>query len=273
MAARRLFKDYVSAAVFILLEVASLYILAKDSQARSMWLGKGFQSVMGSVWGKADRIRTYFNLDEENERLNNENSLLLSKFYGLNQGNGSSDALSWPALRNGFTFLPANIVTMTNGSQHNYLIVDRGADDGVEEEDGVITPCGVIGIIQSVGRRYSYALSYANQDMVISAKLGRDGVVGSIRWNGRNSSESILGDIPIHTEITMGDTVFTSGFSSIFPPDIPLGTVVDKKINNGSTADLTVSLLEDFRKVSRVIIVKCLGKKEIEELTEQNEEG
>ena len=270
MATRRLFKDYVNAAVFIMLEVASLCILAKGSQARSQWLGRGFQSVMGAFWGRTDKIHAYFSLDEENARLNEENCRLISELYARKTESGSTDE-AWPALRSGYSFLPANIATMTNGSQHNYLIVDRGSDDGVEEDDGIITPCGAIGIIRSVGHRYSYAISYANQEMVISAKLGRDGVVGSMCWDGKSSSSSILGDIPIHTEIAEGDTVFTSGFSSIFPPDIPLGKVVEKKVSNGSTADLTVSLFEDFRKVSRVMIVKSLGKKEIKDLIDQNE--
>ena len=67
-------------------------------------------------------------------------------------------------------------------------------------------------------------------------------------------------------EFAPGDTVFTSGFSSIFPAGIPLGTIVDSKIVNGATYDIKVSLFEDFSSVRYITIVENTGREEIEEL-------
>ena len=63
-----------------------------------------------------------------------------------------------------------------------------------------------------------------------------------------------------------GDTVFTSGYSSIFPPDIPLGTAGEAKIVNGATYDIEINLFEDFGALRYVTIVENIGKEEIEEL-------
>ena len=67
-------------------------------------------------------------------------------------------------------------------------------------------------------------------------------------------------------EFEPGDTVFTSGFSSIFPPDIPLGTTGKSKIVNGATYEIEIELFEDFGSLRYVTIVENLGKGEIKQL-------
>jgi len=57
--------------------------------------------------------------------------------------------------------------------------------------------------------------------------------------------------------------VYTSGFSSIFPPDIPLGTTGDSRIINGGTYEIDVTLFEDFGSLKYVTVVENLGKDEI----------
>ena len=67
-------------------------------------------------------------------------------------------------------------------------------------------------------------------------------------------------------EFEPGDTVFTSGYSSIFPPDIALGTTGESKIVNGATYEIEVTLFEDFGSLRYVTIVENLGKDEIRRL-------
>ena len=66
-----------------------------------------------------------------------------------------------------------------------------------------------------------------------------------------------------------GDTVFTSGFSSIFPPDIPLGVTGNSKIVNGATYEIEVTLFEDFGALRYVTIVENLGKGEMMKLEDK----
>ena len=70
-------------------------------------------------------------------------------------------------------------------------------------------------------------------------------------------------------EFEPGDTVFTSGFSSIFPPDIPLGTTGESKIVNGATYEIQIELLEDFGALRYVTIVENLGKGEMQQLEDK----
>lgn len=253
----------INAAVFILLEVASFCMLAAGNSMQNVWIIRGVTNVEAAVWGWINVVDNYFSLNSENRRLAEENRLLLSALANDKAGNPISPAF----VSNGnYSFKNADIVTMTTGSQHNYLIVDKGSEDGVEVDDGIVTSQGVIGIVTGVSNHFSYAISYANSEMAISAKIGAKESIGSLRWSGWRSDVSILSGIPFHTEVEIGDTVWTSGFSSIFPAGIPLGTVTDKNIESGSTAEFTLRLLEDFRNVHHVFIVKNLDRKEIKDL-------
>jgi rod shape-determining protein MreC len=88
-------------------------------------------------------------------------------------------------------------------------------------------------------------------------------------WDGRSSNKALLKEVPHHISHAPGDTVYTSGYSSIFPPDIPLGTTGEAKIVNGATYDIEISLFEDFGALRYVTIVENLGKDEIKRLEDE----
>lgn len=254
-------------ATFIILEVAALCLLINSSTTRQIWMFTCFNSAKAVIWGPVDKVRNYLHLAKENERLAEDNLLLTRKL--LDERNSLRSEMSkWTkALGPEYDVMPANIVTMATGSQHNYVIVDRGKRDSVEVNDGIITSKGVVGVITNVGERYSYALSYANQQMTISAKAGENNYVGSVKWSGKRSDESVLSGIPLHANIENSDIVYTSGFSSIFPPDIPIGVIIGKE-SDESMSSFTIRLFEDFAKIQHVFIVKNSDRNEINELTD-----
>jgi len=264
---RRINTTIVSVAVFIILEVASLSVLYNYSVFQNMWMASFFHNTQAFLWGKVDSVRRFVTLKKENERLSAENAMLADKLADINSVLASGD-IAWRmyGARMHYDVLDANVVTSLRGSQHNYVIIDRGEEDGVEVNDGLMTVNGVIGIVQSVSDHFSYALTYANKDMIISAKVGEEGSVGSMSWDGISMSRSMLTGIPIHVDVEPGDTVFTSGYSSIFPPDIPLGTVIDTKSNRGASSDISVRLFNDYNNINRLMVVKNLDKNEIHQL-------
>ena len=127
----------------------------------------------------------------------------------------------------------------------------------------------VVGIVDAVGKHYSYALSFMNTDFSLSARLGREGAVGPLVWDGKTSGGAILKEIPLQYKFAPGDTVYTSGFSSIFPADIPIGLTGESRIVNGATYDINVRLLQDVGAVRYVTLVNNVGRQEIETLEEE----
>ena len=224
---------------------------------------------MGTVWGMSHDIKDYFSLRERNDMLAYENYELSTRVAELEElltDRIRTSDLPSDGIANGYRYVAATIEKISNNTQHNYIIINKGSEHGVTKGSGIITRKGAIGVIDAVSDRFSYARSFKNNKMNISARLGKEGAVGPMAWDGFSSSRAILSEIPHHVNFEKGDTVFTSGYSSIFPPDIPLGTAGEAKIVNGATYDIEINLFEDFGALRYVTIVENIGKEEIEEL-------
>lgn len=255
-----------TAAIFIALEVAALAMLNNNGTIQRMWFSQAAHGFMGTVWGSTQKVKDYFSLRSINDSLAIENHNLRVRNARLEEIADETADSTAEHKDKGFIFLPANIVKISNNTQHNYMIVDKGYADGVSEGSGVITGKGAVGIIDAVSENYSYARSFKNHGMSISARLGREGSVGPLSWNGRGSNEAILSEIPHHVDFAPGDTVYTSGFSSIFPADIPLGITGGAKVVNGATYEIEVELFEDFASLRYVTIADNLGREEMNAL-------
>ena len=243
-------------------------MLSHNGAMQNVWFSKGMHAVMGTLWGGTEQIKDYFSLRKVNESLALENHELrtrLAQYEALEQEADENKS----EIAGGFRYLPASIMKISNNTQHNYMIIGKGSEDGMTTGSGVITGKGAIGVVDAVSSNYSYAISFKNHEMNISARLGKEGAVGPLSWDGKSRNGAILKEIPHHVEFEPGDTVFTSGYSSIFPPDIPLGTTGKSKIVNGATYEIEVTLFEDFGSTRHVTIVENLGKDEIKKLEKE----
>lgn len=267
MRSNSIIMNIINAAIFIILEVAALNMLSNNGAMQNAWFSKGIHVFMGNVWGSTEQIKQYFSLRKTNDELAMENFELRTRLarYEETEAEAKGKKDSIDAAGN-YRYIPATIMKISNNTQHNYMIINKGTADGVSAGSGVITGKGAIGVIDAVSENYSYARSFKNHEMNISARLGMEGAVGPMSWDGRSSSGAILKEIPHHVEFEPGDTVYTSGFSSIFPPDIPLGSTGRSKIVNGATYDIDITLFEDFGSLRHVMIVENLGKDEIKAL-------
>ena len=268
-----IFRIVINAAVFILLEVAALVMLSHNGEMQKTWIAKGMHGVYAFFWGGAETVKDYFSLRKQNDMLAEENFRLnkvIREYRMLTGTDIRPDTV--PDILGGYRFVHADAVKVSNNKQHNYIILDKGAKDGIEELSGVMTDRGVIGIIDAVGQNFSYARSFKNTGMSVSARLGKEGPVGELMWDGVSSNGAVLKEIPHHIVLHQGDTVYTSGFSAIFPADIPLGVTGEATVVNGSTYDIDVTLFEDFSAIRYVTIVSNTYDEEIAELEGENEE-
>lgn len=264
----------INTAIFIFLEIAALNMLANNSVLQNIWLSNTAHKFMAKTWGYSESMKDYFSLPKENEELAKENFKLRRKiaaYENLMNENYAKIAASKIETKQGYEYIPAEIVKISRNKQHNYIIVNKGSEDGVTNKSGLITNKGVIGIVDAVDKHYSYAISFMNTQSSISSRLHKEGPVGPLIWDGQSSSSAILKEIPLQSRFAPGDTVYTSGYSSIFPPDIPLGITGKSKIVNGSTYEINISLFQDFKRLKFVTIVQNMEKETIENLSKKHE--
>ncbi len=244
-------------------------MLFNNGPLQNTWFSKGIHAISGTIWGGTQEVRHYFSLKKSNDSLALENHNLRVRLAELESMMEDSIEIFGNGTADGFRYIPANIVKISNNTRHNYIIVGKGTEDGVVNGSGIITGKGAIGVIDAVGKNFSYARSFKNHEMSISARLGKEGAVGPMSWDGHSSNGAILKEIPHHVDFQPGDTVYTSGYSSIFPPDIPLGTAGNAQIVNGATYEIEISLFEDFGSLRYVTIVENLGRREIRYLEKE----
>jgi len=172
-----------------------------------------------------------------------------------------------------FTYSTARIINNSINKQNNYITLNAGSNEGIQREMGVITKDGVVGIVASVSNNFSTVISLLNTNLKVSAKHKRTGFYGSLYWDGLNYREVILSEIPQHVNLVEGDTIVTSGYSSIFPPDIPLGTIKEFDLKGGNFYIVKVKLLSDFKRLDYVCIIKShlAAERKIIENEKQNE--
>jgi rod shape-determining protein MreC len=80
----------------------------------------------------------------------------------------------------------------------------------------------------------------------------------------------VVKDIPRHSLFSLGDTIVTSGHSTVFPAGIPVGTVENiADSHDGLSYRLQVKLFTDFGRLDNVRVISVKGKDEIHELEQQ----
>lgn len=250
----------INTAVFILLEIAALGMLRHGDSLQDLFISRAAHGFLGYFWGVSENISDYASLRTENRHLAEEILRLTETITRLEEEAAAAAACDsadyTTAWRGKYEFIPAEVIKNSVNKQHNYLIIGKGSDDGVRPQTGIITSRGVIGIVDAVSRHYSYAISFLNSDSSISARIGKDGAAGPMAWDGKGSGNALLREIPLQVKFEEGDTIYTSGFSTIFPPDIPIGRITGSRIVNGATFEIKVSLFQDFSSVRHVCLVR-----------------
>ena len=102
-----------------------------------------------------------------------------------------------------------------------------------------------------------------NSSISVSSRIGKEGAVGPLSWDGKSVDKALLKEIPLQFKYAPGDTVWTSGYSAIFPPDIPLGVAGTSRIVNGAVNEIEVHLFENFTALRFVTVVENAGRDEI----------
>ncbi len=266
MKRQRLLPRFLNLAVFIVLEIAALQMVTHNAVLQRVWVARGAHVFMGKVWGASQSIRSYFSLSATNRELSEENFRLMQELEKTRGRLREARVEGLDTLRRpGFSMVAAEVVKVSRNKQHNYLILNRGFEDGIQEKSGIITPNGVVGIIDAVSAHHAFAFSFQNSDISISARLGDEGGSGLLVWDGIRSNGAVLKEIPLQYRFQKGDTVYTSGHSLLFPPDIPLGIAGEAKVVNGATNEIAVRLFQDFSAIRYVSVVHNDAFDEIEQ--------
>ncbi len=262
--------------LFVVLEIFSFVLIFNYNNYQKVNFLNSSGRLTGKVYDSYSKAESFLRLPSVNRELAAENARL-RELVGIIPGiRQIPDSL----LKRGmdepleYTYIPARIISNSVNRQHNYFTLDKGSDDGVRPDMGIISINGVAGIVIYVSPSFSTGLSLLNTRWNVSAKLAKNNYFGSLLWDGKNYREALLTEIPFHVDVAVGDTVVTSGFSSFFPEGVMLGTVESfDKPGGESFYSIRVKISVDFKALSFVEVIENNKKPEIDAINKLNSDN
>ena len=249
--------------LFLGLEILCFTLIIRYNQTQhSIFLNSSSRMSASLLSGK-QKVRSYMSLQEVNDSLVLENARLLQ---AQNSGNSEPDLNRFQPEGN-YAFIPAKVISNSIVLRNNNVTLNRGSQDGVKLGMGIAEDNGIVGIVSHVSKSYSQGISLLNSNTRISASIRKKDYFGNLVWEGQDPLRLTLEAVPKHANVSVGDTIVTSGYSAIFPPDLVIGYIESFEIDPGqSYYSIEVKLVNDLSKLNYVYIIDHEAKNIIDSL-------
>ena len=256
--------------LFILLEGISFVLIVSFNNYQSAVMFTSANNIAGNLYETVNGIDRYFGLKSENDQLIEHNVRLMNELQAckekLEEYNDSvqlAEYIEQKRKEEGFTYMSARVVNSSYNKVDNYITLDKGSKDGFETEMGVFNNDGVVGIIYQTSDNYSLVIPLLNNRSNINCRVKGTNSYSALQWEGDDARYSYMVDLPRYAVFEQGDTVVTSGFSSIFPADIPVGIIESlEDSEDGLFYRAKVKLFVNFTNIDNVFVIGNKGKDE-----------
>lgn len=254
-------------------------IVKNQEYQKSVFLSSSNSAVSG-MYEWSNSVVEFFKLRAANDNLSEENTALKNQIINLQNKLAiltpqTKDSIHFripPEME--YQFISAKVINCSTNKLQNYITLNKGARDGIRPDMGVISDEGVVGIVKTVSDKFSVVIPILNPKIEINCKFKRNNYIGPLDWSGEDYRYANLKDIARHVELSLGDTLVTSGYvKSTFPEGIPVGNIEDFKIKESDAYyTIKVKLAVNFRTLSHVKIISYLNYKEQNDLEKASEE-
>ncbi len=262
--------------LFLVLELISFWLLVRTNPYHSAAFFHSSNAMSGTIYQTKSDIRSYFNLKEINIHLAEDNARLreiISRkvrpvLYAIDQDSAQIPEVAFP-----YEYIAARVINNSTREIHNFFTINKGKNHGIKVGMGVITKQGVAGKVMSVSNNFATVASLLNTEMFVSSVIKNNGTFCTVNWNGRDPLTSKLLFVPRHLQLVTNDSIVTSGYNSIFPPDLLIGTIKTFDIESNATFyDVSIQLANDFYSMSYVYLINNPHREEVSALEHQLKE-
>lgn len=248
--------------LFVVLEVLSMVLLFQfNSYQGSIWFTSA-NAMVGKVYEWNSAVSSFFSMTKVNEELTLRNFYLerqvnqLSRLYAEQTGDTTVTQRNELTNLRQFNLISAKVVSNSLDRPDNLITINKGQADGVNVDMGVACGNGVVGVVFMSSDHYSIVMPILNTRSRISCSIRGRGYFGYLQWYGGDPSIAYVEDIPRHAHFKRGDWVETSGYSSIFPPGVIVGKIIQVyNSRDGLSYRLKVQLTTDFGNLRNVCVI------------------
>ncbi len=259
-----LLNRYSSFIVFVFLEIVSIYLIVNYNNRQKEISIYSYNLISGKIQNEYNSAVGYINLKEKNKQIQKENAILLEKCF-----NNTYQESYYDSTFKKIDVVPSVICNKSIDKRNNRITITNGTNSGIKKGMGVIAVDGIVGVVRSVNEKFASVLPLNNTKSNTSVSIKGKGYFGILTWQPYNYKMMKLESVPKHADVEIGDTVITSGFSTIFPKGIDVGII--KKINDkrGSNYfDIDVMLNNDISLIENVYVI-INNQKDLQEEVEK----
>ncbi|MBL0026259.1 MAG: rod shape-determining protein MreC [Saprospiraceae bacterium] len=242
--------------LFVVLEVICFNIIINyNSSQRSVFINSA-NVYAGKIAEQRAKITDFASLKSQNDSLMHENANLIENMISMEYAEDfipKSDSTY-----NQYKLIPATICNSTINLHNNHITLCKGSREGIRKDMGVVSSHqGILGVVRNVSPDFAHVISILNSQSKISCSLKSRFGHGTLVWNNNDPLRMNLESIPKHEKIAYGDTVITSGYSTMFPKGILVGKVESYTIKPGSNSyDIIVKLFNDPINVKYAYVIQ-----------------
>jgi len=223
---------------FLVLQIISLSFLFRYNKFHEAAFLNVSTEITGRLNERYNNIEYYFELKKTNEALVQENLRLRRELVTNFEAPDSNERLFRDTIRvdsvRKWEIMEAKVVNNTISLPTNYLTIHRGFRQGVRPNMGVTGPQGIVGSVINVSENFAIVMSVLHPQFRVVAKLKKGGETGTIYWDGISPAFISMRGIPRSANVVVGDTVVTSQITSLFPANLPVGTISEIVPDNTS---------------------------------------
>ncbi|HCC07937.1 MAG TPA: rod shape-determining protein MreC [Clostridiales bacterium] len=223
-------------------------------------LFNGINSLIGGSFNYIVRIGT---LEVDNERLLKENEKLKYDNFILNEfkeENKELRNLMEMSERNLYSVVTgAEVVGVDSSSYSKIFIIDKGRNNGVNENMVVINYDGLVGKVIEVNDLSSKVMTIADEKIAVSCMLQRSKEQVILKGANLQDNGEVckLDYITTDTDIIEGEDIVTSNISDIYPEGIPVGKVTNIQTDSSNLVrQVYVKPNVNFKRINDVLLIK-----------------
>lgn len=254
--------------LFIVLEVICILLLSRSQNYHKQAVANTTNNMVGKIYEWGSDVGTYFSLRKTNIQLAEENAMLRRQLAIVNDTTHSTYLIENKDTI--YEYIPAEVVNNSINQEQNYILINKGSDDGIAPDMCVISPEGIVGVVLGVSSHYASIISLLHSSSKVGVRFKNNQELGTLVWKTRNYRYGVIEDIPTHLVIHQGDTVLTGPYSFIFPEDLMVGTV--EELYESPSGDLNKAKIKyatNFATLRHVYVIKNLHAEEMESLREK----
>lgn len=258
------FKEYITLVVLLLISLFLLSINNKQGIEHFRAISFG---TFAYVTSTVHSITKIFKDDSETAKLRLENAELMLEVNKLR-----NHALQYEHLRKmldmkdtlTYNLLAADVISKLTSKIEGNFIINVGSKHGVEVGMPVINEQGLVGLVIGVAANFSSVRTLENISLNAAVTNQRSGINGILSWNGQRH---VIKNIPTTFDMQIGDRIETSEFSTILPPAIPVGIIVEKETEvSGLLSYIYVKPFADVKSIKNLFVVRFVKNIQIDTL-------